>query len=350
MSCAGMQTRRARMPYPVQIFAAWKAPAPAGSSATQAMAAARAAAQNHAATARPPPHQQIRVPHARPSPHCQPLRLVAGSLRHPQHRNEKPPQHPAHAVARCSVAAASRLHHRVLLVDERSPTASSTAARLLARSGASCSAAHVCACCAVDHGVQDGSQLCKHPEDIRACVLAGSRRCTALPCFVCIGQEPAREAADRPGFAICANHLFWRLACGITCATQVHRHTQTGVQLMHSRQRLTCQYLVVKRLAHETKETTASRAALRHGSSKGDVIAGPMIGAVYGPLVWASLLPIVGGVTVAALFESSCSWAGLNAAVACNFSTALRSIYAKQCLQVRAWPLQTLRALVQGTC
>ena len=55
-----------------------------------------------------------------------------------------------------------------------------------------------------------------------------------------------------------------------------------------------------------------------------------MLGAVYSPITYATLLPIVGGVALASLKELSFTWLGFWAAILSNVSSALRAILAKK--------------------
>jgi len=54
-----------------------------------------------------------------------------------------------------------------------------------------------------------------------------------------------------------------------------------------------------------------------------------MLGAVYSPITYLTLLPIVGGVALASLKELSFTWLGFWAAILSNVSSALRAIMAK---------------------
>merc|ERR1719231_1510644 len=54
-----------------------------------------------------------------------------------------------------------------------------------------------------------------------------------------------------------------------------------------------------------------------------------MLGAVYSPITYLTLLPIVGGVALASLKELSFTWLGFSAAMLSNLSSALRGILAK---------------------
>jgi len=54
-----------------------------------------------------------------------------------------------------------------------------------------------------------------------------------------------------------------------------------------------------------------------------------MLGAVYSPITYLTLLPIVGGVALASLKELSFTWLGFAAAMLSNLSSALRAILAK---------------------
>jgi len=55
-----------------------------------------------------------------------------------------------------------------------------------------------------------------------------------------------------------------------------------------------------------------------------------LLGAVYSPITYLTLLPIVGGVALASLKELSFTWVGFIAAMVSNFSSALRGILAKK--------------------
>ena len=55
-----------------------------------------------------------------------------------------------------------------------------------------------------------------------------------------------------------------------------------------------------------------------------------LLGAVYSPITYATLLPIVGGVALASLTELSFTWLGFWAALLSNVSSALRAILAKK--------------------
>ena len=55
-----------------------------------------------------------------------------------------------------------------------------------------------------------------------------------------------------------------------------------------------------------------------------------LLGTVYSPAVYASLVPIVGGVALASLKELSFTWLGFIAAMGSNLSSALRAILAKR--------------------
>jgi len=54
-----------------------------------------------------------------------------------------------------------------------------------------------------------------------------------------------------------------------------------------------------------------------------------MLGAIYHPITYLTLVPIVGGVALASLKELSFTWIGFWAAILSNFSSALRGILAK---------------------
>jgi len=54
-----------------------------------------------------------------------------------------------------------------------------------------------------------------------------------------------------------------------------------------------------------------------------------MLGAIYSPITYLTLLPIVGGVALASLKELSFTWLGFGAAMLSNLSSALRGILAK---------------------
>jgi len=54
-----------------------------------------------------------------------------------------------------------------------------------------------------------------------------------------------------------------------------------------------------------------------------------MLGAVYSPITYLTLIPIVGGVALASLKELSFTWIGFWAAILSNVSSALRGILAK---------------------
>merc|ERR1719506_3027124 len=55
-----------------------------------------------------------------------------------------------------------------------------------------------------------------------------------------------------------------------------------------------------------------------------------MLGAIYSPITYLTLLPIVGGVALASLKELSFTWIGFIAAMGSNLSSALRGILAKK--------------------
>merc|ERR1719213_1023704 len=55
-----------------------------------------------------------------------------------------------------------------------------------------------------------------------------------------------------------------------------------------------------------------------------------MLGAIYHPITYLTLLPIVGGVALASLKELSFTWVGFIAAMGSNLSSALRGILAKK--------------------
>jgi len=55
-----------------------------------------------------------------------------------------------------------------------------------------------------------------------------------------------------------------------------------------------------------------------------------MLGAVYSPITYLTLLPIVGGVALASLGELAFTWLGFAAAMLSNISSALRAILAKK--------------------
>jgi solute carrier family 35 protein E1 len=55
-----------------------------------------------------------------------------------------------------------------------------------------------------------------------------------------------------------------------------------------------------------------------------------MLGAIYSPITYLTLLPIVGGVALASLKELSFTWVGFIAAMGSNLSSALRGILAKK--------------------
>ena len=55
-----------------------------------------------------------------------------------------------------------------------------------------------------------------------------------------------------------------------------------------------------------------------------------MLGAIYHPVTYLTLLPIVGGVALASLKELSFTWVGFIAAMGSNLSSALRGILAKK--------------------
>ena len=55
-----------------------------------------------------------------------------------------------------------------------------------------------------------------------------------------------------------------------------------------------------------------------------------LLGAVYSPITYLTLLPIVGGVALASLKELSFTWVGFIAAMGSNISSALRGILAKK--------------------
>ena len=55
-----------------------------------------------------------------------------------------------------------------------------------------------------------------------------------------------------------------------------------------------------------------------------------LLGAIYHPVTYLTLLPIVGGVALASLKELSFTWVGFIAAMVSNLSSALRGILAKK--------------------
>merc|ERR1711937_281840 len=55
-----------------------------------------------------------------------------------------------------------------------------------------------------------------------------------------------------------------------------------------------------------------------------------LLGAIYHPVTYLTLLPIVGGVALASLKELSFTWVGFIAAMGSNLSSALRGILAKK--------------------
>merc|ERR1711990_400945 len=55
-----------------------------------------------------------------------------------------------------------------------------------------------------------------------------------------------------------------------------------------------------------------------------------LLGAIYSPITYLTLLPIVGGVALASLKELSFTWLGFGAAMLSNVSSALRGILAKK--------------------
>merc|ERR1719352_1411842 len=55
-----------------------------------------------------------------------------------------------------------------------------------------------------------------------------------------------------------------------------------------------------------------------------------LLGAIYSPITYLTLLPIVGGVALASLKELSFTWVGFIAAMGSNLSSALRGILAKK--------------------
>merc|ERR1719352_1773855 len=55
-----------------------------------------------------------------------------------------------------------------------------------------------------------------------------------------------------------------------------------------------------------------------------------MLGAVYSPQTYATLIPIIGGVALASLKELSFTWLGFGAAMLSNVSSALRGILANK--------------------
>jgi len=55
-----------------------------------------------------------------------------------------------------------------------------------------------------------------------------------------------------------------------------------------------------------------------------------LLGAVYSPITYLTLVPIVGGVALASLKELSFTWVGFIAAMGSNLSSALRAILAKK--------------------
>merc|ERR1712087_488351 len=59
-------------------------------------------------------------------------------------------------------------------------------------------------------------------------------------------------------------------------------------------------------------------------------LSAALLGAVYSPITYLTLLPIVGGVALASLKELSFTWLGFIAAMGSNLSSALRGILAKK--------------------
>ncbi len=59
-------------------------------------------------------------------------------------------------------------------------------------------------------------------------------------------------------------------------------------------------------------------------------LSAAMLGAIYHPITYLTLVPIVGGVALASLKELSFTWLGFGAAMLSNLSSALRGILAKK--------------------
>lgn len=60
------------------------------------------------------------------------------------------------------------------------------------------------------------------------------------------------------------------------------------------------------------------------------ILSGPLLGATYSPAVWASLIPIVLGCSMAAMKEVSFSISGFNGAMISNVAMVLRNITSKK--------------------
>ena len=60
------------------------------------------------------------------------------------------------------------------------------------------------------------------------------------------------------------------------------------------------------------------------------ILSGPLLGATYSPAVWASLIPIVIGCSMAAMKEVSFSISGFNGAMISNIAMVLRNITSKK--------------------
>jgi solute carrier family 35 protein E1 len=60
------------------------------------------------------------------------------------------------------------------------------------------------------------------------------------------------------------------------------------------------------------------------------ILSGPLLGATYSPAVWASLIPIVIGCSMAAMKEVSFSISGFNGAMISNLAMVLRNITSKK--------------------
>lgn len=63
------------------------------------------------------------------------------------------------------------------------------------------------------------------------------------------------------------------------------------------------------------------------------LVSGILLGSWMHPVVYATLLPVVGGVVVACLGEAAFSWLALNAAMGSNVAFSLRAVLTKQFMQ-----------------
>lgn len=61
-------------------------------------------------------------------------------------------------------------------------------------------------------------------------------------------------------------------------------------------------------------------------------LSGLLLGETYPVYVWLSLVPIIGGCSLAAMKEVSFAWGGFNNAMISNFGMVLRNIYSKKAL------------------